>query len=125
MRTIALAVLAVTLLAGCEGRSSSAAWILDPAYEITAETTDLHLIAQQKGCAYGGPPVEERVMPPEISYANDAISVTIRIRILAAGCFLTPPFPLVVQLAEPVGSRVITHGAGGTDIQFLSTPPTT
>jgi hypothetical protein len=120
VRSISLAfltVLAVALLVGCEGRSASAAWILDPAYEINAETTDLHLVAQEHGCGF--PLAEERVMPPEITYGTDEIRLTIRIRMSEYGCaMLYPPFPLAVHLSEPIGSRSITHGAGGMDIRY-------
>ena len=109
MKLVLLAVLAATLAVGCTP-SIGADWYLDPAYPVTPETTALHLIVQQRKGGSGDGTPAERVLPPDITYGTDAIAITIRISTPGNGILLDAPFPLVVQLNQPVGSRAITHG---------------
>jgi hypothetical protein len=109
---------------GCGPTSVAADWVLDPAFPIEPETTELRLLAQQVdgGSAAGSP--QDRLLPTEIAYNGDSIAITIKVE-SGHGLLYYGAFPVTVQLTEPVGGRKIVHGAGGERVEgFWSPPPT-
>jgi hypothetical protein len=61
----------------------------------------------------GGPPLDDRLLPPSITYGTDAITVTFLARRLVGGheCLGDPNFRVVVELREPIGQRRLLDGA--------------
>lgn len=115
--------IAVCLLAlACTTPSVVADWKLDPTYPVTPETTSLYLVVQQHDGPSGGGTPAARALAPEITYGQDAIAITVRISTPGHGIIAEGPFEFVVQLDQPVGSRQITHGSGGTDVNPTAPP---
>jgi hypothetical protein len=87
-----------------------ATWWLDPAPGPPGqEATELSAIIVEQSCASGQPPVG-RVLAPAIVYGEDAITITIAVRVIGGDCPGNPEFPVTIQLAEPLGDRALLDG---------------
>lgn len=90
-------------------------WTLDSAFDPPGlSTTRLHLVVTDPRCNGGHDP-EARLLEPEISYEDTEIGIAITARPLPGfqGCPLGPPAFILVELAEPLGSRSLVET--GTD----------
>ena len=91
----------------------SALWGLDPAFLLTAETTELHIGIDPETCT-GGNPIPADQVQIGVAYVGDRIVVTAAARqpdgiqtcILVAGSST----PYVVKLAAPLGNRELQDG---------------
>jgi hypothetical protein len=87
----------------------SAEWILDPAYPAPRpDATELHILVTEQACA-SGQPAFGRISAPAVTYAPDALAVTVGVRPLSGGatCPSNPPTPVTVILPEPLGERAL------------------
>ncbi|HET7520641.1 MAG TPA: hypothetical protein VFK61_03775 [Candidatus Limnocylindria bacterium] len=125
MRTIGL-LLAALLLAGCSllvndppvvpDNASPAVWHIDgeqPSGDATA------FVAQvtERACA-SGRDIRDLLLPPVIDYGDEAIIVSLYLQPLGGGaqsCVGTLPTPFTIELAEPIGDRMLVDGIGGDD----------
>ena len=116
-RVLALASL-VTLVSACaiiQGLfPGDAHWALHPDDEIGPDTIEFTALVTENACA-GGQSSVGRVVGPDISYSDEAVTVTFNVR--GSGgmntCPSNPATPVVVRLGEPLGDRVLLDG--GTD----------
>lgn len=111
-------------LVGMTDHAERAIWELGPGFEITPETRTLHLLVTETACASGQSP-EGRILEPTIGYSANAISISINMRVFggAVNCIGNAPYPLTVELSEPVGDRRLIEGASlPPDVETTPTP---
>jgi len=87
---------------------------LDPANPPEPAATELHLLVTESACN-SGQPADGRVRLVSLIETADSVTVTIGVqpRFEAANCQANPATPFVVDLAAPIGSRVIIDGTRG------------
>jgi len=95
-----------------------ASWRVDPATPPAPGNAALHLLGTELACANGRPPETARILDPIVLPGDQAITIALLVRNVPGGadCPGNPEFPIVIQLAEPLGSRVLFDGS--------TTPPT-
>jgi len=95
-----------------------ATWRLDPASTPDATATSVSVLALETACAGGRAP-EGRLLSPVVLYSADAvtIAITVRKRPGDQDCQGNPEVPVVVQLAEPLGSRHLFDGSSFPAVQ--------
>lgn len=113
---IRLVVFLALVAAGCGVLQQAvppgeASWALSPDSEITPETTEFVAMVTERACA-SGQSSEGRVVGPEITYADDAVTVTFGVRPRGANqdCPSNPPTAVAVTLSEPLGERRLLDG---------------
>jgi hypothetical protein len=87
----------------------SASLYLDPAYPVPgSETTELHVLVEERGCSSGSSPAG-RLLPPTVQYRDDTVTVAVRVRGVGgpATCQGNPRLPVVIELPEPLGDRAL------------------
>ena len=97
-----------------------ASWSLDPAFAVPGPAdTQIHVQVWERACA-SGTPATGRVVGPVISYAADAVTITYGVLPLPEGgtCQSNPPTPVLLELAEPLGDRLLLDGGS-----FPAAPP--
>ncbi len=111
-----LVVFLALVVAGCgvleqAAPPGEATWAFSPDSEITPETTEFVAMVTERACA-GGQSSEGRVVGPEITYADDTVTVTfgVRPRGGAQTCPSNPPTAVAVTLSEPLGDRRLLDG---------------
>lgn len=95
-----------------------ATWRLDPAVTPGVTADSVSVLALETACASGRSP-EGRLLPPIVLYSADAvtIAITVRKRPGDQDCQGNPEVPIVVQLAEPLGSRHLFDGSSFPTVQ--------
>jgi hypothetical protein len=90
---------------------SVADWWVDPrAGPMRAESERIPALVLENACA-SGRTAEGRILPPTVTYAADAITITILVRSLGeAECPGHPSTPYVIDLDEPIGDRELRDG---------------
>jgi hypothetical protein len=87
-------------------------WWLDPAAP-APRPGDVAIAAliEEVACAGGDTPAG-RVLAPTIRYERDRIVITVAIRTLPGtqSCIGNAPFPVVIDLVEPIGDRLLLDG---------------
>jgi hypothetical protein len=88
-----------------------ATWALAPDASIGPDTADFTAMVTEQACA-SGQTSAGRVIGPEVEWADDAVTVTFRVRRLAGEqtCPGNPPTPVVIALDEPLGGRTLLDG---------------
>jgi hypothetical protein len=93
-----------------------ATWALDPAYPAPGhDTSELHLLVWEQACSSGSP-ATGRMSAPVVVADGSRVIVSIGVRQRRMGddtfetCPLPPGTPAIVQLPEPLGSRVLLDG---------------
>ena len=86
--------------------------------------TSIRALVQERSCASGKSP-EGRVEPPQIEVTDAAITITFEIRRQPGGqdCQGNPPFPVTIELPEPLGDRALLDG-GSRPAARREPPPT-
>lgn len=85
-------------------------WWVDPgSLPLTPETTAIGGFILERECASGQSP-EGRIVGPDIDYRPGTILVTFRVIKIGGRCPSNPPFPVTVQLTEPLGMRLLLDG---------------
>jgi hypothetical protein len=76
--------------------------------KLTADATEIHVLVHESGCAGGGSPAS-RLLPPTVSYSEDSVTLTVRVRGLGgiATCPGNPSLPVTIELPEPLGDRAL------------------
>ncbi len=98
----------------------AASWSLDPAFAAPGPAdTEIRVQVWERACASGEAAVG-RVVGPVISYDTDAITITYGVRPKPGGatCQSNPPTPVLLELAEPLGDRLLLDGGS-----FPAAPP--
>ncbi len=86
---------------------------LDPAFpRPTRDSREVHVLITETACASGQSP-EGRVLEPLVVYGPDSVAVAIAIRHIVGGadCQSNPEFPVLIELSEPLGDRVLVDGS--------------
>jgi photosystem II stability/assembly factor-like uncharacterized protein len=94
-------------------RVGPATWWIDPAaLPLQPGATRIPGFVLEQACASGKSP-EGRVREPVVEYGADAIVVTFTITWSPGDqdCPSNPPFPVVVQLDQPLGGRALLDGS--------------
>jgi hypothetical protein len=81
----------------------------DPAFpKPTADATEIHVLVHETGCSGGSSPAS-RLLPPTVSYDEDSVALSVRVRGLGgpATCPGNPRLPVTIQLPEPLGDRAL------------------
>jgi hypothetical protein len=107
-----------------EARTSRAHWWIDPAAAApTAGSRAIHALVLETACA-GGAAAVIRADPPVIDPEAASVTVTIDIRRQPGvqACGVGAPFPLTINLPEPLGARALLDG-GSTPPRDASKPP--
>lgn len=93
-----------------------ATWALDPAFPTpVADTSGLHILVWERDCS-GGSPATGRMSAPVVEYTSATVTITIGVRPLqvdagtAVTCPMPPGTPAILQLSEPLGTRVLLDG---------------
>ena len=96
-------------------------WAPDPNQPPPArDASQLRVIVEEIECSSGQPP-GDRVLPPLIDYAPDAITIVAQLQDLPPGgydCQGAPGTPVVFELAAPIGDRMLLDG-----VHFPALPP--
>jgi hypothetical protein len=90
----------------------NAAWWVDPVGgPVEPEATTIKGLIRERACASGRLP-EGRVLPPVVSYTEQAVVVVFGVTEQAGGqdCPGNPAFPITIELSEPLGDRVLLDG---------------
>ncbi len=89
---------------------SQATWVLDPVAGLPGpEATSFTALVTETECT-GGQAMGARLLPPSITYGEDAVLVVFAARPLDLGmatCPSNPPSRVEVELREPLGDRVL------------------
>ena len=96
-----------------EARIDPAPWWTDPAKPApTDRSTEIHGLVLEKACSSGKSP-EGRVDTPRVEYDDTSVTATFEIRRLpgAQDCTGNQPFPVTIELGEPLGKRTLLDGA--------------
>ncbi|MGA3057613.1 MAG: hypothetical protein ABSE70_06210 [Candidatus Limnocylindrales bacterium] len=88
----------------------AARWTLDPALPYSAGATELHVLVEWVAC-HSFESAEGRVVQ-NVQYRDGEVVVTLAVRSLEgfATCPGTPPTPVTIKLAQPVGYRDLFDG---------------
>ncbi len=91
-----------------EGRSV-AEFALAPASMLTPRTTSIEVLVTERACT-GGMPVEDRLGPPDVHYAEDAVEVLFSAEPFESDydtvtCQSNPPAEVTLELSGPLGDR--------------------
>jgi hypothetical protein len=109
-----LAIKAVSVRDGYfDGRVDPATWWVDPDRPApSAGSTVIPALIMEQRCASGRSP-EGRIAEPEVFYAADAVLVSVWLRRQVGGqdCQGNPPFPIEINLSEPLGDRKLLDGS--------------
>lgn len=99
-------------------------WVEDEALPLDPEATLIQGFIRERSCAGGQSPAN-RVVEPAIEYRPDAVIVTFAVLALAGehDCGGNPALPVVVTLAEPLGTRALLDGSEDPP-RDATTPPT-
>jgi hypothetical protein len=99
-------------------------WVDGDTLPIDPETTEIQGFIRERSCAGGQSPVG-RVAEPSIEYRADAVIVTFAVLALPGehDCGGNPALPIVVTLADPLGSRSLLDGSEDPP-RDATTPPT-
>lgn len=87
-------------------------WRLDPeAAPLTPETTSIPLLVTELACV-SGQPIGDRLVGPEVLMTEQEVLIAFGARPLPGGgdCRDNPEQPVMVQLPEPLGDRVVRDG---------------
>jgi hypothetical protein len=111
----------VQVTRGEPAEAGPAWWELAAHERPTAESTELDLVVFEQACANGESP-EGRIVGPEISYSEDAVTITFSVTPLPGGgdCPLAPGAPVTVTLAEPLGDRKLFDGGFAADTEVVT-----
>jgi hypothetical protein len=79
---------------------------------IGPDTIDVPAVVSEHRCT-SGRGIGDRLLPPDIAYSADAITVTFSVRPLQGShdCQGSPPTRVVVRLAQALGDRRLLDGA--------------
>lgn len=88
-----------------------AQWAVDPAFDVTPETTEVPLFVGEVACASGHDAAGR--IDVDVEHHDDEIVVTayVRPRPGVQECQGNPPTPYLLELDEPVGDRTLRNGA--------------
>ncbi|MEM1333789.1 MAG: hypothetical protein AAGG08_10050, partial [Actinomycetota bacterium] len=85
-------------------------WTLDPSVSLDTTSTEIALLATERGCA-SGQPMGERLLAPQVIETDAAIEIALAvIPLTEAECPSNPSTSFVIELDEPVGDREIRDG---------------
>lgn len=84
-------------------------WLDERLMPPTAETTELHVLVQERACASGSY-ATGRIGSPLVVYAADAVVITVGVRKVGGTCPSNPSTPAVIVLNEPLGERQLLDG---------------
>ena len=87
-------------------------WYVDPSADALGPKADaLSVLVHEQACA-SGQPAEGRILHPIVDYGETEVTITILVRTApgAQECPGNPATPLMVELEEPVGDRVLRDG---------------
>jgi len=89
----------------------NAAWVLDAAIAPHPDATQLAIEINERNCASGQPPVSRDVVPVVVADA-DRVTIVVLVEPVAgsADCQSNPWHPVVVELGEALGDRVLYDG---------------
>lgn len=112
------AVMLLSSLAGCDWLGAlgpapgPATWALPPDASIGPETTEFVALVTAIGCT-SGQFAEGRVLPPDILYGEQAVTVTFSVEPLSGPqeCAGNPATPVTVTLTQPLRERRLLDGA--------------
>jgi hypothetical protein len=95
-----------------------ARWGLAPDTEIDPDTTEFVAMVTEAACA-SGQSSEGRVVGPDVSYTEDAVTVTFAVRPLSGAqeCPGNPATRVAVRLDEPLGARVLLDGGSDPPLE--------
>jgi len=122
-RLAALAALAVPasshVVAGCadgqgdRGSGEVTTWRVDhSAPEPSPSDRTIAVLVDEVACNAGEPPEPDRIQPPDVVYAEDAVTVTYVVEPPegARTCLASPPARLDLELNQPLADRVLLDG---------------
>jgi len=98
--------------AGIAG-AGQASWQLDPDYDSpTSDSIELHVLITEFACS-GGIPAFGRLVPPEVAYESDSLTMTVGVTPVSGGatCPGNPPTQATVVLPRPLGNRAVLDGS--------------
>ncbi|MBA2719274.1 MAG: hypothetical protein H0U52_08565 [Chloroflexi bacterium] len=107
-----------------EARVGPGTWWLDPAApRPTAASKRVRALIESPMCASGRSP-EGRIEPPEFELSDAAVTISFEIRWPSGpkDCQGVPPFPITIDLPEPLGTRALFDGSE-TPPRDASKPP--
>jgi hypothetical protein len=97
----------VSLAACGEPRAQVADWVLAPGETLSPDTVEVDVLVTERTCGEGF--ATGRIEEPEIEYAEDAVTVIIRVVPLQESGFAACPQGLAtlftIELDEPLGDR--------------------
>jgi hypothetical protein len=97
-----------------EARVGPGTWWLDPAAPPpTATATKVRALIESPMCASGRSP-EGRIEPPTFDLTDAAVTISFEIRWPSGAgqdCQGIPPFPITIDLPEPLGDRTLLDGS--------------
>jgi hypothetical protein len=89
----------------------SATTVLDPDHEPDPDSTELHLLINERECASGQPPTDREVLPVVIETETSIEIVTLVEPVVGgADCQSNPWHPITVTLNDPLGERIVYDG---------------
>ncbi|MDW3179977.1 MAG: hypothetical protein R8J94_21490 [Acidimicrobiia bacterium] len=82
--------------------------IFDPEFEPDPTSTALHLWIQERNCASGQPPTDREVVPVIVE-STTRIEITTLVEPVSGGadCPSNPWFPVIAELDEALGDRIV------------------
>ena len=89
-----------------------ATWALDPSFASPGpDATELHILVWELSCSSGSP-TTGRMSAPVIAYTATTVTITIGVRPFSGpqACNGPPGTPAIVQLAAPLGDRILLDG---------------
>jgi hypothetical protein len=94
------------------------AWELAPGAGPTPETTTLTVLVTELACA-SGQSAEGRVTEPALAYDGASVTIYFAVETLPGNhtCQGNPPLAAEVELAEPLGERVLLDGSTYPPVQ--------
>ncbi|MBA2381460.1 MAG: hypothetical protein H0V73_05045, partial [Chloroflexi bacterium] len=109
-----------------EARVGPGTWWLDPAAPPPAATaTKVRALIESPMCASGRSP-EGRIEPPVFDLADTAVTISFEIRWpsgAAQDCQGIAPFPITIDLPEPLGDRLLLDGSETPPRDATKPPP--
>lgn len=114
MRSTAIAGVLLASLAACGIflPPGDAVWTLGDDTVVGPETTSFDALVTEVACA-SGESSEGRVVGPQITYSDEAVTITFSVRPLgglAQDCQGNPPTSVTVTLDGPLGDRTLIDG---------------
>jgi hypothetical protein len=85
---------------------------IDPAHDITAGSTSVALLAEERACANGAPPDDRQVLTT-VNETDATIEVLVLVETIpgVATCPSNPAFPVTIQLDRPLGERQLVDAS--------------